>query len=103
MTHKTAIRYRKRAVQLLGTACSGKGADPGMAASHGYHREIFQKILEQPDCQGIRFYPGINDAGQFTLLFAGFDSKGNNILKGTIGDTPFRCPPFCPTGDGVLS
>ena len=38
------------------------------------------------------------------MLFCGFDAKGNNILKGTIGDLPFRCPPFCPpVADGILA
>jgi hypothetical protein len=85
---------RRRALEVYGKV--------GIGAAQGYHREIFDKILGDRRCVGIRIYPGVDEEGQFSLLFCGFDSKGNNILVGTIGDTPFRCPPFCPGQDGVL-
>ncbi len=95
VTHAQARRMRKRALEVYGTI--------GIGSAHGYHRDIFEKILGDARCVGIRIYPGVDGEGQFALLFCGFDSKGNNILVGTIGDTPFRCPPFCPpTKDGVL-
>lgn len=95
VSHAAAIRMRKRAIAVLG--CDGIGR------SAGYNREIFDKILSNPACVGIRFFPGINDDGEFTILFCAFDSKGNNILKGTIGDVPYHCPPFCPpVKDSIL-
>ncbi len=96
ISHAQARRLRKRALETYGRT--------GIGAAHGYHREIFEKILADPRCVGIRIYPGVDGDGQFVLVFCGFDSKGNNILVGTIGDTPFRCPPFCPAvKDGILA
>lgn len=97
VTHADARRMRKRAITALGT-------QEGLGRAAGYHREIFDKILAQPACVGVRCYPGLDDKGEFTMLFCGFDAKGNNILKGTIGDLPYRCPPFCPpVADGILA
>jgi hypothetical protein len=67
-----------------------------------YGREIFREILAQKGCAGIRLYPGIDDDGELTMLMVGVDAEGNDILVGTIGDTPWRCPPFCSTPNGVL-
>ncbi len=96
VTHAAAIRMRKRAITALGTK-------EGLGRAAGYNREIFDKILSNEACVGIRLYPGLDDKGEFTVLFCGFDAKGNNILQGTIGDLPYRCPPFCPpVKDGIL-
>ena len=95
VTHKDARRLRKRAIAALG--------NDGIGRPSAYHRDIFDKILADERCVGIRFYPGIDDKGEVTLLYCGFDAKGNNILQGTIGDLPYRCPPFCPpVKDGIL-
>lgn len=42
-------------------------------------REIIQRILNQPDCQGIRFYNALNELGEKTLVSVGIDSMGNII------------------------
>ena len=42
-------------------------------------KEILYKILNQPDCQGIRFYSAIDEIGQKTLVLVGIDSQGEII------------------------
>lgn len=42
-------------------------------------REILEKILSQPDCQGIRFYHALDEAGQKTLVSVGIDSQDEMI------------------------
>ena len=42
-------------------------------------KDILQKILTQPDCQGIRFYNAIDELGQKTLVSVGIDSEGEII------------------------
>lgn len=94
VTRADARRLRKRAVAALG--------NDGIGRPSAYHREIFDQILADPRCVGIRFYPGIDDKGEVTMLYVGIDAKGNNLTS-LIGDLPFRCPPFCAaTRDGVL-
>lgn len=95
VSHKQAIRMRTAAIALFGKE--------GFGGAASYHREIFDKILRDERCVGVRFYPGIDERGCITILFCGFDRKGNNILAGTIGDFPYRCPPFCPpVKDGIV-
>jgi hypothetical protein len=74
-----------------------------------FGRDILTKILEQPDCMGIRFYYAINEEGQKTLVLVGADAKGASMwpseavtgkLKGggggnTGGDAAYPCPPWC--------
>ncbi len=38
-------------------------------------KEILTKILEQPGCAGIRFYNGINEKGEKTLVTLGSTLK----------------------------
>lgn len=94
VSHADARRLRKRAIKALG--------NDGIGRSAAYHRDIFDKILADERVVGLRFYPGIDDKGEVTLLYCGFDAKGNNVLAGTIGDLPYRCPPFCAAADGIL-
>jgi hypothetical protein len=41
--------------------------------------QILQKILNQPDCQGVRFYSAIDEVGQKTLVLVGINSQGEII------------------------
>jgi hypothetical protein len=75
---------------------------PGALITGAYNRKIFEKILGQQGCIGIRFYPGLDGKGKVTLLFCGIDRYANDILAGTIGDIPVRCPPMCSAPNGVL-
>ena len=69
-----------------------------------YNRKIFDQILKQENCIGIRFYPGLDRSGRMTLLFCGVNGvTGNDILEGIIGDIPVRCPPMCSAGNGILN
>ena len=60
-----------------------------------FGRSIFDKILAQPGCVGIRFYYAQKDDGTPTLVLVGVDAGGNDITGGPVGDDSFPCPPFC--------
>ncbi|GAB2651447.1 hypothetical protein GCM10027036_00230 [Flavihumibacter cheonanensis] len=49
-------------------------------------KDIIQKILNQPDCSGIRFYHALDENGNKTLVSVGIDSTGNIIDKITVID-----------------
>lgn len=88
VTHAMAKRMRARYVKMFG--------DGRIAMRPGaYSRTIFDRILAQKGCVGIRLYPAMDGAGRQTTLIVGVDAKGNDILAGIIGDTPWLCPPFC--------
>jgi hypothetical protein len=52
----------------------------------GYHlgRNIIEKILAQPGCAGIRFYYGLNEEGQKTLVYVGMDADGKDLVKRAV-------------------
>jgi len=70
-----------------------KGAD---AIKGGYFsREIYEKILAQEGCVGIRCYFAENPDGSPTIVMVGSDSKGDDLVNGVIGEDVLPCPPFC--------
>jgi hypothetical protein len=95
LTHKQARAMREAYIKRH----QGKS---GELRSGVYGRGIFEKILKQKGCVGIRFYPGLDEKGNVTVLFVGVDAEGNDILRGLIGDSPWNCPPFCSSPNGVL-
>lgn len=47
-------------------------------------KNILDQILAQPGCAGIRFYNGINEKGQKTLVYVGVDAAGKDLLTKTV-------------------
>ena len=53
---------------------------------HFVGRNIIEQILNQPNCSGVRFYNGLDEAGQKTLVLVGIDKEGQIISEySTIG------------------
>jgi hypothetical protein len=52
----------------------------------GYHlgRNIIDQILAQPGCAGIRFYYGLNENAQKTLVYVGIDADGKDLVKRAV-------------------
>ncbi len=99
------------------------GKSKGALRPVAYTSAIFEAILGQPGCAGIRFYPGVDAKGRTTLVMVGFtqvrvgkktrydDLVGSGAIlagmklgaalkvagtaAGIVGDVPFRCPPYC--------
>ncbi len=44
-------------------------------------KDILQKILNQPDCQGIRFYHALDELGRKTLVSVGINSQEEIISE----------------------
>ena len=60
------------------TAC------PGDTRGYQLGRTIIDRILAQPGCVGMRFYYGLNENGQKTLVYVGVDAEGKDIEKRTV-------------------
>ncbi len=60
-----------------------------------FGRAIFEEILAQPDCTGIRIYFGQKDDGATVLVLVGADTAGKDLYQGTLGDLYVPCPPIC--------
>jgi hypothetical protein len=66
-----------------------------------FGRSIFDKILAQSGCVGVRFYYAQKDDGTSTLVLVGVDNMSNDMTGGVLGDVVIPCPPYC--GTSVLN
>jgi hypothetical protein len=62
-----------------------------------FERNIYDKILAQPGCVGIRQYFAQDGTAGVTLVLVGVDAKGNDLINGIIGEAAALCPPLCPS------
>ena len=60
-----------------------------------FGRNIFDRILAQSDCVGIRVYYARHDNGGPTFVLAGVDEVGRDLSRGILGEYVMWCPPFC--------
>ena len=69
---------------------------PGEIMAHFFGRDILTAILNQKDCQDIRFYYG-SEGEVPQLLAVGTDSNENDQLGGNriVADEACPCPAFC--------
>lgn len=57
---------------------------PGETKAFTMGKNILLEILSQPGCAGMRFYNGINEHGQKTLVYVGVDAEGKDLVKKTV-------------------
>lgn len=60
-----------------------RNANPNETLSYVIGKNIIEKILSQPGCEGIHFYNAINEYGKKTLVYVGIDKDGKNIFEYT--------------------
>ena len=75
--------------------------DPSYKGGY-FWRQIFDTILAQPGCTGVRYYYAKTDNGTPTIVVVGVDASGNDMEGGVIGEVTLPCPPYCGT-NGSLS
>lgn len=77
--------------------------NPGAVRAGMFPRDVFDRILAQKGCAGIRMYYGRDDKGEQALVLVGVDANGNDMTTGELDDFQFPCPPFCDDGGSVLN
>lgn len=60
-----------------------------------FGRGIYDKILAQKNCVGIRTYNARLENGSPTFVLVGVGADGKDIANGVIGEDIFPCPPWC--------
>ena len=60
-----------------------------------FDRGIFEKILAQEGCIGIRYYYAKTDEGTQTIVFVGVNSRNEDMTAGILAEDGIPCPPFC--------
>ncbi len=66
-------------------------------------RKSVDELLAQPGVAGVRFYFGRNATNAPTVILAGVDQAGNDLVNGVLLDEHFYCPPFCGTANPLNS
>ncbi|TGE16447.1 hypothetical protein [Hymenobacter elongatus] len=54
---------------------------------------IFNQLLSQADCQGLRLYHGTDSGGDNTFVMVGVNSEGADMTEGLLADEAAKCPP----------
>lgn len=65
-----------------------------------FPRDVYERILAQPGCAGIRAYEGRDEGGTRQTVLVGVDKDGNDMIGGVLADLSFPCPPYCGGGEG---
>jgi hypothetical protein len=58
-------------------------------------RNIFEKILAQEKCVGIRIYRARLGDGSSTFVIIGVNGEGKDLAAGIVGEDVVACPPWC--------
>lgn len=97
---------RNHKVSLEAAAALTKGfrdvAPAGAPRASLFPREVFERLLAQPQCAGIRIYYGRNDRREHELLLVGVNEVGDDMTTGELFDFGIPCPPYC-GGDNTLN
>ena len=54
-----------------------------------------QRLLDEPECHGLRFFYGANREGKRVVVGMCTDRYGAEMLYGHAIDISYLCPPFC--------
>lgn len=95
--------YRKEKENILAPAYQDQNI---LCRSESFGREVFDTILAQADCQGIRIYYGMDADLRVHAIIVGYNSKNEDMLPpaiqstdgpptGSIGENGKRCPEDC--------
>lgn len=67
----------------------------GDVIGHAIGANLFNSILHQSGCVGIRIYYALDEKGEKQLVLVGVDTNGNDITSGIIVDKSISCPTRC--------
>jgi hypothetical protein len=62
--------------------------------AHAFDKSIILQILNQNNCEGMRFYYGM-DGTTKNLILVGIDGDGNDLSTGFIAQHGKACPSYC--------
>jgi hypothetical protein len=82
---------------------SFRQSHPNLTKALYFSRDVYEAILEQDDCEGIRIYNAINENGVLTHVLVGVDKFGNDLLPGKVYDYAIPSPPATPLSNPLNS
>jgi hypothetical protein len=80
------------------TAHYRESAPKGSQAGCMFPRDVFERLLAQPGCAGIRIYWGRSEMRERETVLVAVDEEANDMTDGELFDWGYPCPPFCGGG-----
>ena len=74
--------------------------DKGPQLAFMFPRDVYERLLAQPGCAGIRAYEALDEKGERQAVLVGVDKNGDDMMDGMLFDLSFPCPPYCGGGGG---
>jgi hypothetical protein len=68
-----------------------------------YTNDVFEDIMSQEGCEGIRIYNAINSDNKLTNVLVGVDKDGNDMVNGKVYDFAALCPSACSINNSLNS
>ncbi len=59
-------------------------------------------LLNQPNCEGMRMYFGLDENNKLTLVIVGTNNLGNDMTTGQILDRMNLCPFYCDNNSSLI-
>ncbi len=87
---------RREAAALVRRYREQAPADALFASMFG--RSIFDAILAQEGCVGIRCHYAREEDGSPTLVLVGVNAREADMWSGVLAENHWPCPPWCPPG-----
>jgi hypothetical protein len=91
--------YRGEKQNILKTTYQGQNILP---LSEAFDRDVFDSVLAQRGCAGLRIYLGMKEDLNICAIIVGTDEDGNDMLpaelntEDSIIENGNRCPDICP-------
>lgn len=76
-----------------------QGAGRGAPLATLFPNSVFESLMAEPGCAGVRIYYGQGEAGQRELILVGVDGEGNDMTSAQVYDYGIPCPPYCGNPD----
>lgn len=75
----------------------------GDTLGHFFGKDILQKILDEPDCMGIRIYYGLDANGEKNLVLSGALENQDDMENGVLAEHSVTCPSRCGKSNALNS
>lgn len=98
--HRTEVKHEislHEASQL--TARFQENLLPGQPKGGFFGKQALQRLLDHPECVGLRCFFGANKEGARLIVIVCVDGFGMDMLEGPTLDLSKPCPPFCSGGN----
>ena len=71
------------------------GLPPGSKIGGFFGKAALVKILNQPDCVGIRYYYGKDNTNSPVLVLVGATANQDDLVDGELAEISLPCPNWC--------